>query len=221
MKTNFYIVFLFAFLSNCDPYTEKEQSEWDNETTELISNSFIENQNQSDFEIINLDSLKNFRELIKKMQKLSCEAKSIGLEFKQNDTIYKLTGWAACPSSNVTSCHFNRNTIYIKNDSLKNFSGNWDKMVHINHLDSEIKNITLKNHHFQYNKNILKPALIHLHIEDKFSISKTKEVLKEITRQFEKINAERPDFFRYNILFEGFSWLDIPPPPPPPELKKK
>ncbi|WP_147296631.1 hypothetical protein [Flagellimonas nanhaiensis] len=174
----------------------------------------------SDFETISLDSLQDFGELIKEMQSLSCEEKSIGLEFEQNDTIYKLTGWTECPTSGVISCYFNRNTIIIKNDSLKNLSENWDKMVHISRLDEEIKSISLKDYNFQHDRDILKPALIHLYIEDKFSILKTKEVLKEITRQFKKINSEMgTGFFRYNILFEEFSMLDIPPPPPEAKIK--
>ncbi|MEM9078877.1 MAG: hypothetical protein AAGC43_17685 [Bacteroidota bacterium] len=155
------------------------------------------------------------------MQNLSCQEKSIGIEFRQNDTAYKLTGWTECPTSGVISDYFNRNIIIIKNDSLKNLSGDRDKMVHISHLDVEIKTIIAKDYLYQYNKEILKPALIYLYIEDKFSISKTREVLREIMEQFKKINSQMGvDFFRYDILFGEFSMLDIPPPPPP-ELKIK
>ena len=98
-----------------------------------------------------------------------------------------------------------------------NFGGDWDIMVPIKNLNEEIKKITAVDYNFRYNKNILKPALIHLYIEDKYPISKTKEVLREITLQFKKINSEMgTDYFRYTLLFEGFSIMDIPPPPPPP-----
>ncbi len=220
MKKSFCLLVLSMWFAHCDSDIEEQESGLElTATTELISDDFLQTQMQADFETISIDSLPNFGALIKKMQKLSCKGKSVGLVFTQNDTLYKLKGWSECPTDGIISCHFNRNIIMIKNDSLKNLSGDWDKMVHISQLDEEIQSISLKDYHFQYNNDILKPALIHLYIEDRFSISKTKEVLKEITRQFKKINSERgADFFRYNILFEGFSIFDIPPPPPPPEL---
>lgn len=223
MKKSFYLVLVSIFLTRCDSDIEKQESGLETTaTTELISDAYLETQMQANFALVSLDSLPNFGALLKKMEKLSCRGKSIGLEFTENDTLYKLMGWKDCPTDGVISCHFRRNIVMIKNDSLKNLSGDWDKMVHIGQLNEEIKNISLKEYHFQYNKEVLKPALIYLYIEDRFSISKTKEVLKEIICEFKKINSERGmGYFRYNVIFEGFSILDIPPPPPPPELNKE
>ncbi|MDX1279370.1 hypothetical protein, partial [Oceanihabitans sediminis] len=65
----------------------------------------------------------------------------------------------------------------------------------------------------------LKPALIHFYVEDKYPISTIIIVLKEIAEQFSVLNSKNDsDFFKYNILFEGYDISSIPPPPPPPPL---
>ena len=222
MKTIFYILILFIFLTGCYSIPESEISDTEKTKAELFSNDFIENEIKSDFEIINLDPLQNFNGLLDKMEELSCLNKIIGLKFTLNDSIYYLTGFTGCPTNGGTACYFNNNTLIIKNDSIKNLSGDWDKMVAIHNLGKEIKKITTIDYHFQFNKEILKPALIHLYIENKYPITKTKEVLHEIVQEFEKINLEMGnDYFQYSIIFERFSMLDIPPPPPPPEMQEK
>ncbi|WP_291865077.1 hypothetical protein [Maribacter sp.] len=214
MKSPFQILLLFLFLTCCN-HNENEHSEHKKTNTEISSNSYLENFQQPDFVNIKIDSFKNFGELVKKMQELSCAKKSIGLNFNQNDTIFKLTGWADCPNSGINSCYFNRNTMVIKNDSVKNYSGDFDKLKHIKNLGNEISKISTINYHFQYNKNILRPAIIHLYIENSYPIAKTKEVLKQVVKEFKKVNYENEkNFFRYNIIFESYNLLNIPPPPP-------
>ena len=69
----------------------------------------------------------------------------------------------------------------------------------------------------QYNENKVKSSLIHFYVEDKYPISTTKTVLKEIAEQFSVLNTKNDsDFFTFNILFEGYDISSIPPPPPPP-----
>ncbi|WP_222983180.1 hypothetical protein [Flagellimonas meishanensis] len=77
-------------------------------------------------------------------------------------------------------------------------------MKHIDHFDS-------------YGQAVLKQVLVHLFIEDKYPMLKTKETLAYIEKQFTKANAEMGEgYYRYTILFETTSVLDLLPPPPPP-----
>ena len=219
MKALLYISALFIIGVGCDRPFVNEQEDSQKLSSEFLSSEYSEHFNQPDFETVNLDSLQNFGKLLDNMERISCANKSTGITFTFHDTIYKLMGFTGCPTSNVISCHFNRNTLFVKNDSIKNLSGDWDEMVYIENLDKEIEKVSEVDYHFQFDKDVLKPALIHLYIENKYPISKTKAVLKEIVQQFEKINSEMgSDFFRYNINFERYSMVDIPPPPPPPEF---
>lgn len=217
MKTLIYLVLLSIFSISCDSTIESELADMEKSEVAVFSYAFFEKEKSPDFEVISLDAIQNFGELYDKMARLSCENKGIGLQFQVQDTIYGLIGYSSCPTSNVTSCYFQRNIILIKNDSLVNFGGDWDIKVPIKNLGGEIKKITAMDYNFRYNRNILKPALIHLYIEDKYPISKTKEVLRELTCQFKKLNSQMgTDYFRYTVLFDGYSMMDIPPPPPPP-----
>lgn len=166
--------------------------------------------------IINLDSVSNFSELRKKMSELTCEGKSSGLRFVKNDTIFYLTGLADCPTSSEIGCYFSRNLLFVRNDSLLIEYGKNKKKKPIRFLKAELDEIMSQNHNYQHNKNKLKPALIHFYVEDKYPIETTKRTLKEIIRQFKKINSQNgSDYFKYNILFEKYDITNIPLGSPP------
>ncbi|WP_157811823.1 hypothetical protein [Tenacibaculum sp. SZ-18] len=186
--------------------------------SKLFSDDYKSFEIDDKIEIIDLDSVSNFSELRQKMGKLTCEGKSSGLRFKSNDTIYHLIGFANCPSSVEIGCYFRRNLLFVRNDSLVIEYGKSKKKKSITFLKAELNEIISKTYNFQYNENKLKPALIHFYVEDKYPIETTKRTLKEIVRQFKEINSQNgSDYFRYNILFEGFDITNIPPSPPPPK----
>lgn len=182
---------------------------------ELYSQDFKKLRVDNEIGIVDLDSVSNFSELRKKMGQLTCEGKFPGLRFKSNDTIYHLTGSADCPTSAEISCYFRRNLLFIRNDSLVIKFGKNKKKEPIGYLKTELNEIVSKPYNFQRNENKLKPALIHFYVDDKYPISTTKRALKEIVKQFTEINTKNSsDYFKYNILFEGYDISNIPPPPP-------
>ena len=198
-------------MSSCSNLDEKKT------LTELLSEDFKNSQIDGKIGIINVDSISNFSELRKKMGELACEGKSSGLKFKSNDTIYYLTGYADCPTSGEIGCYFRRNFLTVRNDSLILGYGKEKEKKPISYLKTELNNIVAKPHSFIFNENKVKPALIHFYVEEKYPISTTKTVLKEIVKQFNAVNSNKDsDFFKYHILFEGFDISSIPPPPPPP-----
>lgn len=207
-------------LISCSAIDERENFEKD--IISISSDNYLLYSNKPNFQVINLDSAQNFGELISKMSKLSCAGKIVGLKFSYKENVYNMMGNNLCPYDNTISCHFGINRITIKNDSLINYAQDWNNKVHIKNLNTELEKIIESKYAFQYGKDIPKPVLINLHIEDKFSIAKTKEVLSEIINQFNKINSRMGmgvNYFEYNILFEKYSILDIPPPPPPKLMK--
>jgi hypothetical protein len=209
MKNLNYILIFFLIISSCSYLDEKKT------LNELYSQDFKKFQVDNEIGIIDLDSVKNFSELRKKMGELTCEGKISGLKFELNDTRYYITGFSDCPTSGEIGCYFRRNLFTIKNDSL--ILGYGKEKKSISYLKTELNNIMEKPHNFKYNENKVKPALIHFYVEDKYPISKTKTVLKEIAEQFSALNSKNDsEFFKYNVLFEGHDISNIPPPPPQP-----
>ncbi len=214
MKNLNYILILFLILSSCSNLDEKKP------LYELYSQDFNKLRVDNEIGIIDLDSVSNFSELRKKMGQLTCEGKLPGLRFKSNDTIYHLTGYADCPTSGEISCYFRRNLLFVRNDSLVLKFGKNKKKEQIEYLKTELNEIMSKSYTFQRNENKLKPALIHFYVEDKYPISTTKRALKEIVKRFAEINTENSfDYFKYDILFEGYDLTSMRPPPPPPKQK--
>jgi len=212
MKKLNYILIFFLILSSCSNLDEKKP------LYELYSQDFKKFQVINEIEIVDLDSVSNFSELRKKMGELTCEGKLPGLRFKSNDTIYHLTGFANCPTSGEIGCYFRRNLLFVRNDSLVLEFGKNKKKEPIGYLKTELNEIMSKTYTFQHKKNKLKPALIYFYVEDKYPMSTTKRALKEIVKQFAEINTENSsDYFKYNILFEGYDITNMPPPPPPPK----
>ena len=211
MKNFNYISIFLLILSSCSNLGEKQI------VNELYSQDFLKFQSENDIAIINLDSIMNFSELRTEMGKITCEGKVSGLRFKLNDTSYNVIGFSDCPNSSEIGCYFRRNLLTIRNDSLILGYGKEKEKKPISYLKTELNNIMAKPHNFIYDETKVKPALIHFYVEDKYPISTTITVLKEIAEQFSALNAKNDsDFFKYNILFEGYDISSIPPPPPPP-----
>src|SRR6056297_2228993 len=207
MEKHFIIFLLVCFTTlsfSCDNSSENNQDDKLSELTssKIFSNQFLEYQGEPDFEVINLENVPNFNTLIDRMQTLSCEDKYTGIVYQFNDTIYHQYAYVECPTSDVISCFLNRNTIHIKNDSLVNYRGFIDRLHPINSLADQLNLMKHVDYYDSVGKPILKQVLIYLNIENHYPISKTKEVLAEIEKQFTKANKEKGDnYYRYMIFF--------------------
>lgn len=216
------LIYASNFFFGCDDTLGINQNEKHSELSykRMYSDKFLELQGNPLFEVINIDKVSNFSSLIEKIQALSCENKYPGITYHLNDTIYYQYGYSECSTSNVTSCFINLNSIHIKNDSLKNYRVSLDRSYSIKSLADQLKTMKHVDYFDSGGKPVLKQVLVHLNIEDHYPISKTKEVLAEIEKQFTKANLEMGEnYYRYMIYFEDISFSDIPPPPPPPDLE--
>ncbi len=188
---------------------------------ELYSNNYISSKSKNNIGVINLDTVENFSELSKAMGKLSCDKRISGLRFELNDSIYNLIGYSDCPNHGEIGCFFTPNILKIRNDSLILGYGKEKSSKPISYLKQELNNIIDNPNNYQVNKNKLKPAVIYLYVDDKYPISTTKEVLKEITKEFLFINnSKHSEYFKYTVLFTGYDITKIPPPPLPPSANE-
>ena len=208
------ILILILTFTSCETYEEQERSE----NLKIYSDHFKELRSEENFEIIKIDSFQNFKDLTSVMGEFSCQEKISGINFNYDKKEYFLTGFSECPTFNGVACYFRRNTIIIKNDSIVTDLYKKEKAP-IEDLGIELEKIISKQQNFKYKQQILKPALIHLYIDENQNIKKTKKVLKEIVENFKKINSsQKTNFFEYNILFENFDRTNFPLPPPPPPI---
>ncbi|WP_349352660.1 MULTISPECIES: hypothetical protein [unclassified Flagellimonas] len=224
MEKHFAIFLLVCFTAlffSCNNSLENNQDDKLSKLTssKIFSDKFLEFQGDPDFEVINLENVANFNTLIDRMQTLSCKNKYTGITYQFNDTIYNQYGYTECPTSGVISCFMNSNQIHIKNDSLRNYRISSDKFYSIESLTDQLKTMNAVDYYDSGGKTVLKQILIFLHIEEHYPISKTKEVLAEIQKQFDKANETMGNkYYRHLIFFEKYDYTDIPPPPPPPEF---
>lgn len=183
----------------------------------VFSHEFIKVRNSSDFDIIDLDSITNYSELLKKMNLLNCEDKIAGIQFKWENTQYHLIGISGCPALGEIACYFNRNHLYIKNDSIYSGFGIERTQQPIEDLHLVLESIMETPYKYRYDSHKLNQALISFHVTDDQPVTTISRTLKEIVSEFYRINSTKgADFFEYDVLFEDHDVSLLPPPPPPP-----
>ncbi len=213
-----YLVLLLCLATffGCNDYPNITSDEIVGFEAQFYRKEFLESKMKNNFEVLDLESFGNFEELLVVMETLSCEDKSIGLQFEFENASYHAIGFTECPTSGEIACYFNQNMVFVKNDSIRHL-GFESETKHISELKTEI--ITFNDYSEYHRLNgskRLKPVLVLLNVENKFPISKTKEVIKEIVRQFEDVNKELgTEKYRYYLSFERYSNFDFIPPPPP------
>lgn len=218
MKKLLFIVILPLLCINCDAMDPTEALALNKAAVVLKSQLYAANEALENFEVLHIDDFKNFTDLTQAIEDLACADKRVGLEFTDNDTIYKQTAWTYCSEDNMVVCSRGVRKLSIKNDSLLNLAGDWKKKS-IRHLAQEVSIINELNHAYENNKYSSIPTIVYLNIDDEFPIAKTKEVLKEITKTFYAVRKENEMQSKgFTLVFSPFDWLGIPPPPPPPPL---
>lgn len=217
MKSIYAIIILLISCS-CDFSSEKSRVIEEETKKMFFSTNFKKAKFENQIIEINLDSFNNYSELRKEMGKHTCKGKTSGLIFDFKGTTYHVTGFSRCPDDNSTACYFTPNQFNVKNDSLVIRFFNSKKPIEC--IKAELDSIVSKNssYYFGHDKK-LRNVIIHLFIEDQYSIATTKKVLKEVEESFDKlIKREDLEPFKYFILFESFSRADFKAPPPPKPL---
>ena len=182
--------------------------------SKIYSVDFEKYRDEDRLKIIDLDSIANYGQLISEMERITCDDKVSGLRINSKTTDYFITGFASCPTSGLVSCYFRVINIGILNDSIMDSWSKSDETIPIENLKIELDSLMSNSYNLQYGGQILKPAIIWLHMDDEVSISKTKKVLVEIAEQFQRIrNDKGPEYFQYQILFENTDFFPIKPPP--------
>ncbi|WP_434020067.1 hypothetical protein [Lutimonas sp.] len=156
------------------------------------------------------------------IERISCDKKVSGLKINTKTKVHYITGFTSCPTSGEINCYFRRINIRVKNDSIFNSWSNMNESIPIENLKIELDTLMSKPYNLQYKKEILKPALISLYMDDDISVSTIKKVLCEIAEQFQRIRISKgSEYFKFNILFYEMYSFEVKPPPPPPLKPEK
>lgn len=207
------IVLVLLCLTSC------EQPEHSRESIRFTGTSLENTQRSLDYRAIDLDLLNSYTQLMDRAEDTACENEQPTLSFSLRDTIYNIPAFIDCPDDRIISCHFNRNILIVKNDSLINLVRTRNEFSSIENLNEELRFIISKPFNYSSRYSKMKPVLIHLYVEDQYPIITTKKVLSGIAKGFDEINRSyNTDYIKYHILLErtDLSNIPIPPPPPPP-----
>jgi len=119
MKANYILLLLIITLFSCNQKLEESKSA---KNIFLYSSEDIIKSNTQTKNIY-LDSLKNYSQLLSKIDSIACNSYVPVVNYSDSDNIFKIVPFYGCSTIMETSCPTFRSRIFIQNDSiLTNFS---------------------------------------------------------------------------------------------------
>ena len=206
MKNAIPLVLLMAiFLWSCNK--SKENTTEEIAISAYYTSDYITSQGEDNFTVINIDSLLNFSELNNKISEVKCNNKIPGLTFSVDKSSYNLVGCLDCAQSKFKRCKGASGFIFIKNDSIVTDLTN-ERKIHISELGEVLKEINNGKYKYRITDRPDLPIILNLYVEDQFSISTTKNVLKVIIDEFEQTSERyKTIVYNYEIHFEPYNIL--------------
>ncbi|WP_191859821.1 hypothetical protein [Hanstruepera ponticola] len=174
-------------------------------------------ENDSILTKIELESIKNYGELIKIADRIACNGKLPVLKFNSNKTDFNFLVFKMCSESNIIADYSQRNVIFIENNT-----------VIINDLIEKpldsLKEI-LKNHilnpekQSDYSQNIDK-AIIFYYQDSLFGKEEIKKQFIKLATEFNELNKRNGDSLSLKIKLNDYPYMRIDMPIPPPPIEK-
>jgi len=203
-----YILILITAFSSCEyKKVTKELSKtkiyYPNKNWFLIDSTLLYFQ---------LDSLKNFRELINKIDLIACENKTPVITFQNENLEYKLIPMNDCSERRRIFDYYDRNVLNIEPDKVI--------VDNLREYGIDSLSIILRNHYLNENKEPFfsdtpEKAFVQVYVDTISDIGKTKELLIKIMDAFDEIKG---DSLSLGIQFEKYLLSDLSLPPPPPQI---
>ncbi|PKG41767.1 hypothetical protein CXF67_13935 [Psychroflexus sp. MES1-P1E] len=194
----------------------------DNRTVEQKNTEFyyprITNfENDSILTKIDLDSIKNYGELIKIADRIACSGKLPVLKFNSDKTDFNLLVFKMCSESNIIADYSGKNVISIENNTVI-INDQIEKPI--DSLKSILRNHILNpEKQSDYSQNIEK-ALIFYYQDSLFGKEEIKKQLVKITTEFNELNGKNGDSLPLRIKLCDYPYIRIEMPIPPPPIEK-
>lgn len=203
MKKILSISFITLFFLSCGIKKEKAKFYYPKKS------SFVDNSNLSR---VYLDSIKNYEELIRILNEISCSNQTPVLKFNNKKSEFRLVVFKDCSESNNSPLYWNRNVINIQNDSIiidNNFK------VHFKNLTTVLKKHLINpNNENNFSANN-KKSVIFYYQDGMFEMEKVKEQLLKIITEFNKINKKVENELNLKIKMSDKPYQSIKTPPLP------
>ncbi len=173
-------------------------------------------ENDSILTIVDLESIKNYGELIHIADKIACNGKLPVLQFNSNKAHFKLLVFKMCSESNIIADYSRKNVISIENNTIiinDQIEKPLDSLKTV--LENHILNTGKQSN---YSQNIEK-ALIFYYQDSLFGKEAIKKQFLKIATEFNELNRKNGDSLPLRIKLSDYAYIrvDMPNPPPPPE----
>ena len=161
---------------------------------------------------IQLDSIKNYGELTKILDRITCSGKTPVLKFSNEKSEFNLIVFKMCSETNIVADYSTRNVISIQNDSI----------IINNKIEKPFDSLkTILKKHILNPKNIsdysinIEKALIFYYQDSLYNKEKIKAQLIKITTEFNQLNEKNGDSLPLKIKMTNHPYIRIEPPPFP------
>ena len=161
---------------------------------------------------IQLDSIENYGELTKILDRITCSGKTPVLKFSNEKSEFNLIVFKMCSETNIVADYSTRNVIYIQNDSI----------IVNNKIEKPFDSLkTILKKHILNSKNIsdysinIEKALIFYYQDSLYNKEKIKAQLIKITTEFNQLNEKNGDSLPLKIKMRNYPYIRIEAPPFP------
>ena len=164
---------------------------------------------------IKLDTFSSFNRLLEKIDKISCEKETPIVLFENENSIFNLIPIHMCYADMQTWCPKARNEIAITKDSI---IIDYNINVSIDSFPDYIRRHIQNHGKENFLSDSPNKAFFSILKDSSLSVTKTKEILIELSEKFNEINKSNGDSLPL-FVFIGSEKIEIMTPPPPPKWK--
>ena len=203
MKKIVFISIIFSLFLSCK--TKKDKAEfYYPRISSFKSDSLLTN--------IQLDSIENYEELTKILDRITCSGKTPVLKFSNEKYEFNLIVFKICSEANLVADYSKRNVLYIQNDSII-INNEMEKSF--NNLKSVLKRHILNpKKESDYSMNVEK-AIIFYYQDSLYHKEKIKTQLIKIATEFNQLNKKNGDSLSLKIKMTNYPYIRIETPPFP------
>ncbi|SDR71671.1 hypothetical protein [Christiangramia echinicola] len=209
MKKVFYILLITLTLINCDKTIKKDHGSTKETFYYPRMTSF---QNDSLLKKVEIDSLKNFGELLKLTDEIVCDNKIPMIYFENEKAEFKFLMGKECLIVLNIADYKERNVIFIQGDSIIIN----DKITKpLDNIDKVLKKHILNNGKDPKYSTSIEESIIFYHQDSSFKSQDIKKQLLKISYAFHEMRKTNGDSIPLKMKLQDYGYIYVEEPPIP------